>query len=153
MLLTAHATEPPPPPTSKKPDMDARLEPIILRCLEKDPAARFPSVDALIDALTGVIPDMALAGAQATRTHDAASASASGPMQIQPAPTSGELAARPAGSSSTRKVLSIAVALGALLGLAAGGFLYVKNRGPEPMAASQLAPPPLPGPVLDGRER
>lgn len=44
-------SEPPVPPREHRGAIDRQLEAICLRCLEKDPAARFPSAQALADAL------------------------------------------------------------------------------------------------------
>lgn len=43
--------EEPPSPTDIHPGLDPRLEAILLRCLRKDPAERFQSVDQLLEAL------------------------------------------------------------------------------------------------------
>jgi serine/threonine-protein kinase len=43
--------EPPAPPRSLVPDLDAGLEAACLRCLEKDPARRYPSAATLADDL------------------------------------------------------------------------------------------------------
>ncbi|MEZ4326724.1 MAG: protein kinase [Polyangiales bacterium] len=40
-LLVKHVTDPPVPPRKRRPEVDACLEALILRCLEKDPDARF----------------------------------------------------------------------------------------------------------------
>lgn len=46
-IMLKHLEEPPPAPRSVWPEVPAKLESIILRCLEKDPAARFRSVEEL----------------------------------------------------------------------------------------------------------
>jgi tetratricopeptide (TPR) repeat protein len=43
-VLRAHLTEPPPVPSSRRPEIPAALDAVILRCLEKDPDVRFPSM-------------------------------------------------------------------------------------------------------------
>jgi len=55
-------TEPPETPRVHVPDLDPRWELTILRCLERDPAARFARADQVADALEGV-PAAAASGA------------------------------------------------------------------------------------------
>ena len=43
-----HAHEPPPKPTRLNPEIPEALEKIVLRCLEKDPARRYPNYEELI---------------------------------------------------------------------------------------------------------
>jgi HAMP domain-containing protein len=43
-LMLQHLKEPPPPPRTHWPEIPERLERIILRCLEKEPGARYPTV-------------------------------------------------------------------------------------------------------------
>ncbi|UQA62818.1 serine/threonine protein kinase [Polyangium aurulentum] len=47
VVFAAVQRDPPPPPSVWKPDLPAELERIILRCLEKDPARRYATVEAL----------------------------------------------------------------------------------------------------------
>ena len=49
--LAAHLYEPVIPPTRHRPDLDATLEAVIMRCLEKKPEERYPDVAALDRAL------------------------------------------------------------------------------------------------------
>jgi serine/threonine-protein kinase len=55
-ILVKHLTEVPVPPSAKRPDrrIDATLESITMRCLEKKPDARFQSADELASALAAV---------------------------------------------------------------------------------------------------
>ncbi len=46
-----HINDPPPMPHLFKPDLSAEIEAVVLRLLEKDPARRYPSGDALLVAL------------------------------------------------------------------------------------------------------
>jgi eukaryotic-like serine/threonine-protein kinase len=50
-LTLVIASDQPPRPASLRPTLPRALEHVILRCLEKDPAARFASIDALAAAL------------------------------------------------------------------------------------------------------
>ncbi len=49
-VLELHRTQPPPLPRSRRPEIPEVLEGIILRCLEKDPLARFDDAGALARA-------------------------------------------------------------------------------------------------------
>jgi serine/threonine-protein kinase len=66
-MLLAHAYEPVVPPSQVRPGVPADLEAVVLRCLEKDPARRFPDADSLDKALAacrdagGWDPDQATA--------------------------------------------------------------------------------------------
>jgi class 3 adenylate cyclase/tRNA A-37 threonylcarbamoyl transferase component Bud32 len=50
-IMLKHLEEPPPSPRTAWPEVPAKLEGIILRCLEKDPAARYRSVEELLKDL------------------------------------------------------------------------------------------------------
>jgi len=51
-----HRHSPPPDPRELRPDLPADLSALILRLLEKDPAARFQSAAQVLDALTAIEP-------------------------------------------------------------------------------------------------
>ena len=50
-LVTSILRDTPPPPRSLRPEIAPRLEAIVSRCLQKDPAARYPSAEALVHDL------------------------------------------------------------------------------------------------------
>ncbi len=50
-MLAAHLYEPPAPLTTQRPDMPSELEAVVLRCLAKNPADRFPDAGTLDAAL------------------------------------------------------------------------------------------------------
>jgi hypothetical protein len=50
-VLAAHLGEPVVAPDRHRPDVPADLQAVVLRCLEKDPACRFPNADELAKAL------------------------------------------------------------------------------------------------------
>jgi serine/threonine-protein kinase len=51
LMMMAHAYEAVVPPSQLRPEVPADLEAVVLRCLEKDPARRFPDADSLEKAL------------------------------------------------------------------------------------------------------
>jgi serine/threonine-protein kinase len=51
MMLMAHAYEPVVPLSVLRPEVPADLQEVVLRCLEKDPAQRFPDAHTLEQAL------------------------------------------------------------------------------------------------------
>ena len=51
-LIAAHLYEVPEPLSRHRPDVPADLEAVILRCLAKDPNARFPDAESLNAALS-----------------------------------------------------------------------------------------------------
>jgi len=51
-VLIAHARDPVEPPSRARPDIPEDLERVLLRCLAKDPAERFPDAEALEQALS-----------------------------------------------------------------------------------------------------
>jgi hypothetical protein len=88
-FLTKHLSEAPVPARQRRADVSERLEAVISRAMEKDPARRFQSADEMRDALIAVEP--ALAGAPAR-----AGAAAPAPGAASPAAggTSGRAPAR-----------------------------------------------------------
>jgi serine/threonine-protein kinase len=55
-MIAAHLYEPPEPPTRVRPEIPADLEAVVLRCLAKKPAERFPDVLAVDRALADCLP-------------------------------------------------------------------------------------------------
>jgi eukaryotic-like serine/threonine-protein kinase len=51
-LVLKHVNNTPPPPRSKNPRVDPRIAAIVMKCIEKEPAARFQSARELYRALT-----------------------------------------------------------------------------------------------------
>jgi serine/threonine protein kinase len=118
-LLVAHMQHDPVPPRELAPALSAGHEEIILRCLNKRPEERYPSMQALHSALTSVLNGSSLPGE---------------PMGSRP-------------SRNTRRrnavLASIIVGGGALT---AAGLGYQASRPPIPIAApvTVVAPVPMP---------
>ena len=53
-VVLAHMQDPIPPPRTVNPKVPPALEQVIVKCLQKDPAQRYPSVEAILDDLTAV---------------------------------------------------------------------------------------------------
>jgi serine/threonine-protein kinase len=53
-IMKAHLQEPPMPPIEVKPDLAVGISEIIMIAIEKDPAKRFQSADAFMNALQTV---------------------------------------------------------------------------------------------------
>jgi eukaryotic-like serine/threonine-protein kinase len=53
-VVLKHVQAPPPSPQARNPKIDPKVSAIILRCMQKDPADRFQSVNELYEALTRV---------------------------------------------------------------------------------------------------
>jgi serine/threonine-protein kinase len=66
-VLIAHAHQPPAPLREHRPDVPADLEAVVLRCLAKDPAQRFPDADGLDRALADCASAGSWGQAQARR--------------------------------------------------------------------------------------
>lgn len=60
-LLSAVLERPAPPPSSLRPGIDPALDAVALRCLEKEPARRFPSAEAVAAALEACLAPRARA--------------------------------------------------------------------------------------------
>jgi serine/threonine-protein kinase len=59
-ILRQHMQDPPPPLRSFRPELDPKLEAVVLRCLDKRPAGRFASCARLAEALLPFCPSAEL---------------------------------------------------------------------------------------------
>ena len=154
-ILLAHLQTPPPPPSSINPEIPAELEEIILRTLEKDPAARYQTMNELHDALLGCMErlglgsELPMAGQTAPPSAPGKQGETSRPRQTLPSatPALGSTAVRAprAASAPKRRIPVAAIAAGAI-GLAAAAAAAVffwpdKSREPAP-PPRKSAPPP-----------
>jgi serine/threonine protein kinase len=154
-VLLKHAHDPLPVPRTVNPSLPEEVERVILRSLAKDPADRYPTVQAMLDDIAGLPPATVPAvqpGALNTRALAARApqAAASPPSQSTPPPS------RVTGSVP-RKTFWLGggalVALFACLGLAAAGAILLYLTGDNLMnlvagaPATATSPPPTAPPT------
>jgi len=163
-IITAHLTELPPLPSIRRPDCPPGLEAILLRCLEKNPADRYPDCRALfsdLDAFSTGLPSWVpprVSGIIEARVSRSDAPVAGAKPQFSVA--SG---ANGAGSQATPNVLGsrmvvILAGVISILGITAFGYAaYVATRPPPtthgfvlptipqfPIAPPPSASPPAP---------
>jgi serine/threonine protein kinase len=139
----------PTPPSRLRADVPAGLDGVILRCLEKDPAQRYASIDALVAALAPFASRGEAASGRASalltpagvesmpiaQTVAVLSLAPVGPSAIG-AVSSGRRAAR--GSS----ILMFVVGAVVVLGLGGGGLALALRRSTDGVSAGPPSPPP-----------
>jgi serine/threonine protein kinase/tetratricopeptide (TPR) repeat protein len=131
--------EAPVPPRVHAPGLDPRWEAAILRCLERDPAARFPTAPEVIRALDQPLESATVMTAMTPRLVPPISQSLPAPGGI---PTSPLARSRPAGPGGTRRKLQIAAfAALALAAVAVGWVRYGQWREKQAALGQHL---PLP---------
>jgi serine/threonine-protein kinase len=160
-ILMAHVNEPPPPLREMNPNCDAspQLEDVIWKCIAKDPAVRFASMDEVLAALkrtgtgaltgtmmgaTGEYAQMqgsGLFGTTGSGPHT--SSSGSGPQQVMSTGSGSQSGPIPTvGASGAPEKKSGKGALVAILGVAAavavGAFFLTRGSGTD---AGTAAPP------------
>jgi eukaryotic-like serine/threonine-protein kinase len=131
-ILIKQLTEEPQPPSRRKPEakVSPALEAIAMRCLAKEPAQRFASAEAFVEALAGADRDTRTAADAPTRVFAA-------PAAPPPAPVPGRDATTAGGPVAA-----------AVPSQAAPGGAAATTMG-APAAASPPIPPPAPAPVPD----
>jgi serine/threonine-protein kinase len=124
-----HTTDPVPDVLVARPDVPVRVANAVERALAKDPAARFPTMDAFVDELVACRNELPAPDAAQTMILP----------QAVPAP-----APRPAPSSPRRRrthILAFATALLLLAGVAgAAYYLWDRHDGSSPSEATPPAP-------------
>ena len=146
--MTAHVYNPPPPLKATWPGCPAgpALESVVMRCLEKDPAARFQSMDELMTALHGceaeagglvanASPFISQASLSMSRS---ASLSASGSVSLGPSfgPSHGASGSTSASDSANDSQPSHPSAIRSVVSTSAGQSGSQKAIGSEPSRLS-----------------
>jgi serine/threonine-protein kinase len=130
-VLTRHATELPEPLAKRVKGLPLRFQNLVQRCLEKEPADRFPSMRALIDELDAVASGVPVPPTALT--------------PVAPSVEPVERAAPPAAPrpNSSHAGLGALLVLAGLAGAAYGGFKLHESALP-PTAAPSALPQPAP---------
>src|SRR5690606_12798645 len=81
-LLAAHITQPPEPITTVRPDLPPELAAAVMRCLAKERSARWPTADALRDALERLGPSGASTPISGTQPVPAMPRTETHPVQV-----------------------------------------------------------------------
>jgi eukaryotic-like serine/threonine-protein kinase len=130
--------EAPVPPRVHAPGLDSHWESAILRCLERDPAARFSSAMAVAQAITDPRPTEVLHRTVPVATAPAAVTPAGAPAAPAAKPP------RPAGEAKRRRLQLAALAALVLASVAVGVYRYGQWRAAQAAAPGRrLALPPI----------
>jgi serine/threonine-protein kinase len=139
-IMVKHVTQLPPAPRGAHPHLPPTVEQIILRCLGKDPAARFQSMNELREALLD--PDRYLASSPPVMPS--APQSSPSVMSIGEPPTPlAPMQERPPAPAQTLQ--TGAAPRASVPAAPSDGRTHLMERDPALVAAMAGAPPPLPG--------
>jgi len=159
-VLLKHVHDPLPLPRDVNPSLPEAVERVILRALAKDPADRYPTVQAMLDDIAAIPPATVPASRPGELTTRMMAERA--PHSPASAPAAAGAAARPATATSTaRRASSIWLGGGAVLtaviclGLAAAGAFVLFLTGDDlirlvsaaPTATRTFEPPPTHAPT------
>jgi serine/threonine-protein kinase len=137
-IIVKHIREPAPPLKGLAPGVPPEVEAVVMRCLEKEPAARYQSMDELIDAMRAAATAAGLSGAFSSARSQVLSGVritvASPDIEETRSESSPRTATGPLPPPSRWKALA-AITVVALVAGGAAAALLVR------------APPPTPGPV------
>ena len=155
-MIAAHLRDPAPDPRGFNPYVSEPLARIVLRLLEKDPAARFQTATDLREALMNAGANVSLTRPMAATqpTTGPRAAAYRGPEAYHPttAPTTNSGSAAQVVAKPKQSRAGLWIALGATA-LALGGIVtYVAvatKDEPKPQAVAQPAPPPVAPPAID----
>jgi serine/threonine-protein kinase len=160
-LIFAHCKEPPPPFNSLRPYMPvpAEIEAVVMRCLEKDPARRFQSMDELLETMRSA--NMAAGGhsgifkrpggATTTGPHPSPLFASAGAPDTNASTLALDISVEvPEAVARARRRRLMGVALASVVGIAGlgGAFLFLRPA-PTPAEKTQTAEAttPTPAPV------
>jgi serine/threonine protein kinase len=125
-VVDMQLNQPPPPPSNLRPSLPAELDAVVLRALEKEPAARFPTAVAFREALEALPP---LPETLADEKPAPARRLTSAFTKVERPQPSGEASPPPSTrtlATRSRRLLWAGAALAAM-GLVAGGVLLLSS--------------------------
>jgi serine/threonine-protein kinase len=144
----------PTPVRQLRAEVPAELEAIILKCLEKDPDARYPDVAALAQALAAVTLRDSIKGSAARVVRGSMATAptvasapqapmvASGPTRTASAwGETGSKSAKDTGTRKTRRVAGTVAAIVVVAGLGALGLVRMQRAAPTSAASASAVPP------------
>ncbi len=161
-LIFSHCKEPPPPFNSLRPylPVPAEIEAVVMRCLEKDPARRFQSMDELLEAMRSA--HMAAGGhsgifkrgpgATTTGPHPSPLFAATGPQDTNASTLALDISVEvpeAVARARRRRLMGMALIPVLLIGGLVGGFFFLRSpaapvaqqQTPESPKTAQAAPP------------
>ncbi len=142
-LLVRRVSEPVADLGARCPSLDPALVAAIMRALATEPAARFPSMDAFLDALSGE-PEAAVVPAAVGAPIDLAATTEALPLVVPPAPPPPLVETPPDPVTPPRLPRALVVALVAVA-LIAGGFALTR---PDPVATPVAPSPAVAAPMV-----
>jgi len=147
-IARQHVEEKPPRPRGRNPHLSKGVERVILKCLEKDPADRYQTGEALAQDLANLLHDQASAGTPGTPRHSiAVLRNAATPAPTADAPTAPVMPPWIRAKRRRRRLLQWTAALLVIGALGYGG--YSLRTLTALVARGRRAAPPT-APAADG---
>ena len=163
-VIVKHIREKPPELTSMVPDVPFEVNALVMKCLEKEPAARFQSMDELLEAMRGATSGQGLSGAFADprtasglfpRTNSVVNVPATPSFTSAESVRSHEVEMGDSGARDAPKrrfALFVGVGTVVVLGAVIGGVAAWKAMTPavspvEPRPLITVVDPPRPAPI------
>ncbi|HEY7347814.1 MAG TPA: protein kinase [Ktedonobacterales bacterium] len=131
-VAAKHVSEPPPPPRQFRSDLPPAAEQVILKALEKDPAARYRSAGELSRAFRAALPS--------TLPEPPKTTAAPSPQAVAAAERALRQKQPPKKSRSGQRWLAILITSLLLILAAGGGYAAIRSNQPQPTAGPTTAP-------------
>jgi eukaryotic-like serine/threonine-protein kinase len=161
-IARQHVEEKPPRPRGRNPHLSKGIERVILKCLEKDPADRYQTGEALAQDLANLLHDQANAGTPGTPRHSIAVLRGAMPMPgpTSDAPTAPVMPPWIRAKRRRRRLMQWTAAVLVLAALGYGGYTFrnltaLIGRRPPPTQGQPAGPATTPaeGPPVTSAPR